>query len=121
MWLSTVQPQALYHQPSLSAVYEPAEKFAEKASGLLSIPIKGETGNFILAFRPEEIQKVNWGGNPNEAIQMQPGTSNYHPRHSFGIWQQSVRQTSVPWKEAEIEIAEQFRNFLTGFLRNRIQ
>src|SRR5207253_3105447 len=77
-------------------------------------------GNFIIAFRSEAIQKVNWGGNPNEAVQFEADGKQYHPRNSFSQWQQTVKHTSIPWKPEEIEVAENFRNFVVEFTLNRM-
>lgn len=120
LWLQTRQQGQVYHQPSLVSEFEGAEKYSEIGSGILALPIRPDKGNFILAFRPEVIKKVNWGGNPAEAIQFEADRKNYHPRHSFGLWQQTVKQTAQSWRTEEIEIAEQFRNFIVGYTLNRI-
>jgi light-regulated signal transduction histidine kinase (bacteriophytochrome) len=101
-------------------VFEPSEKYAEIASGILVLPIQPERGNYILAFRPEAMQKVNWGGNPNEAVQFEADGKKYHPRNSFSQWQQTVKQTSIPWKAEEIEVAQNFRNFVVEFTLNKL-
>jgi light-regulated signal transduction histidine kinase (bacteriophytochrome) len=120
-WLQTNGIYKTYHQPSLPDVYEHAEEYAKKASGLLALPVQPEKGEYILAFRNEAVRKVNWGGNPNEAVQFEPNKINYHPRNSFKIWQETVQKTSLPWREEELEIAEHFRNFLIEFSLNNMQ
>lgn len=120
LWLQSGYGQKLYHQPHLASVYEPAEKYASVASGVLALPIQPDKGNYILAFRPEEQRQVNWGGNPNEAIRFEADHKNYHPRHSFKLWQQIVKQTSVPWNMEELEVAEQFRNFIVEYTLNKV-
>lgn len=111
-WLQANSITGVYHQPSLPQVYEAAEGFATVGSGLLALPVEIEKGDFILAFRSEAVQKIAWGGNPNEAVQFESDGKRYHPRASFGIWQQTVRQTSLPWRQETIEVAEDLRNFL---------
>jgi len=69
----------------------------------------------VLAFRKEKIHHVDWGGNPNETVQFEANSTKYHPRNSFRIWQETVRKTAIPCREEEIEIAENFRNFLIEF------
>jgi len=120
LWLQSTQGNRMYHQPHMTSVFEPAERFAEKASGMLSLPIQPEKGNYVLAFRNEAVKNVEWGGNPNEAVQFEADRKNYHPRNSFRIWKETVRQTSVPWTIQELEMAEQFRNFILEFTLNRI-
>jgi two-component system, chemotaxis family, sensor kinase Cph1 len=120
LWLQPNINSGVYHQNSLSSVFEPAEKYAELASGILALPIQPEKGSYILAFRHEALQKVSWGGNPNEAIQFTADRKQYHPRNSFNQWQQTVKQTSIPWKPEEIEVAENFRNFVLEYTLNKI-
>jgi len=111
-WLQANSIAGLYHQPSLAAVYEAAEQYADKSSGLLALPIESEKGDFVLAFRSEAVRKIDWSGNPNEAVQFEGDGKKYHPRDSFQIWQQTMRQTAKPWKPETLEVAEGLRNFL---------
>jgi light-regulated signal transduction histidine kinase (bacteriophytochrome) len=82
-WLSSNELKATYTQSSLTAAYEPAERYAETASGLMALPLDEKQGNFILAFRKEAVQKLSWGGNPSEAVQFEADGKKYHPRASF--------------------------------------
>ena len=84
------------------------------------MPVQVEKGNFILAFRPEAVKTVHWGGNPSEAVNFEPDGKKYHPRASFKLWQQVVEKTSVPWKKEELEVAERFRNFVVEFALNKM-
>lgn len=112
LWLQANNIQHLFHQPSLGSVYDAAEAYAEKGSGLLALPIEVEKGDYVLAFRSEAVKNIAWGGNPEEAIRFEENSKQYHPRASFQIWQQTVRQSSIPWKKETLEVADGFRNFL---------
>lgn len=114
LWLSTNEVREVYHQPSLASVYEPAEAYTQKASGLLAVPIEANKGNFILAFRPEAVQQVNWGGNPSEAVQFETDGRKYHPRASFKQWQQIVKNHAQPWKEEVLKTAAEVQQVLTS-------
>lgn len=111
-WIHHNQPHAVYHVNNLAEVYESAESFSNVASGMIVLPIDVEKGEYIIGFRPEVVQEVNWGGNPNEAINFEKDNVTYHPRNSFKLWQQVVRNTSAPWRAGEIAAAEGFRNFI---------
>lgn len=111
-WLQANDVSGIYQQTSLPSVYEAAEAYAEQGSGLLALSIEMDRSDFILAFRSEAVQNISWGGNPNEAVQFETDGKKYHPRASFQIWQQTVRQTSTPWKKETLEVAEGLRNFL---------
>ena len=120
LWLSSNETNDLYHQPALSTVYEPAESYTAHASGLLALPIEYSRGNFILAFRSEAVQKVDWGGNPAEAVQFESDGKKYHPRASFQQWQQVVRQQSIPWRQEVLQTAEEVKSIFTSYrLNNR--
>lgn len=119
-WLQAKNFDKIYYQNNLSSIFEPARAFAKKASGLLSLPVEPDKGYFILAFRPEAVQNVQWGGNPNEAIQFEEDGKTYHPRNSFRIWKQTFYNTSLPWKPEEIEVAEQLKNFVLEYTLNNV-
>lgn len=118
VWLRSRDEADVYHQPKLSAVYEPAGAYAEKASGLLALPLEKE-GNFILAFRQEAIKEIVWGGNPEEAVQFESDGKKYHPRASFRQWQQTLRQTARPWEGDVLQTAGDVRNLLSEMVNRQ--
>ena len=117
-WLQNKNVNKIFHQPSISSVFQNAKAYAQQVSGLVAIPIQPDKGNYLLAFRKEANQKINWSGNPNEALQFEANKKDYHPRSSFKIWQETVQNTSFPWKQEELEIAETFRNVLIEYALN---
>jgi light-regulated signal transduction histidine kinase (bacteriophytochrome) len=119
-WLQTNGINTLYQAPSLLGVYEGAEAYAAKASGLLALPVQPERGAYILAFRPEAVHHVAWGGNPAEAITFEPDGKKYHPRNSFRMWKETVQNNAIPWNKVELEMAERFRNFIVEYTLNKM-
>jgi light-regulated signal transduction histidine kinase (bacteriophytochrome) len=119
-WLQGKGIAGVFHQPSLPADFEEAQSYAGAASGLLALPIQADRGNFLLAFRPEAVHTVDWGGNPNEALRFEENSTAYHPRNSFALWQETVRSTAVPWTEVELAAADQLRNFLVEFTLKKL-
>ena len=99
-------------------MFTESENYADTGSGLLGIPIDVRRGIYLLGFRPEVVQTVDWGGNPNEAIRFEPDGKNYHPRNSFSIWQETVRHHSEPWQGEELEAAEALRTLVLERLLN---
>lgn len=112
MWLNAKKQKGVFHENNLAAVYEHAATYSDIGSGLLVIPVGENEEEYIAIFRPEVVHTVNWGGNPNEAIRFEGDSKTYHPRFSFSLWQQTVRQTALPWKEEEINAAENIRSFI---------
>ncbi|RDC62821.1 GAF domain-containing protein [Adhaeribacter pallidiroseus] len=108
-WLQRNRVNKIHTTENLPHQLETANTFKNRASGLIALPIALERGDYILGFRGELVQTIAWGGNPNEAITMEPDGKTYHPRNSFTIWQEQVKNTSLPWSEQDIHIAEQLR------------
>jgi two-component system, chemotaxis family, sensor kinase Cph1 len=118
-WLRDNKVTEVYHTNSLSKVYPPAANFKEVASGLLVISISEAQNHYILWFRPEVIQTVNWGGNPNKPVTVGENEGQLLPRTSFELWKETVRLKSLPWRECEIEAAQEFRNAVQGVVLMR--
>jgi light-regulated signal transduction histidine kinase (bacteriophytochrome) len=116
LWLQSSAEKGVSQVQSLSAIYEPAHAFTDIASGLLIIPVQPQKNEFLLLFRPEVVQEVNWGGNPDEAIRFEKDNIQYHPRNSFSVWQQKVQYTALPWEETEMVMAGHLRNFILEYI-----
>ena len=117
-WVETqIGKEIIYHTDSLASVYPEAEKFTDVGSGLIAVFISKVQKTYILWFRPEVIQTVNWGGNPHKSIEvLEDGTVNISPRQSFKLWQETVRNKSLAWKKCEIEATLELRSSIVGIL-----
>ncbi|MHA6249617.1 GAF domain-containing protein [Pontibacter sp. CAU 1760] len=109
-WLRRNNTDALLATDFLPLLYTQAKDYKDIASGLIVLPINAEQGEYILGFRPEVLQTVKWGGNPNQAIQMEPNGKQYHPRNSFASYKETVKYTALPWQPEELEAAELLRS-----------
>ncbi|WP_018611272.1 PAS domain-containing protein [Segetibacter koreensis] len=118
-WLLSKKITQMLHLPALSFAFGKADTYVQIASGLVALPIDPEAGNYLLAFRPEAIQQVKWGGNPNETITFEKNSTRYHPRNSFETWKETVKKNSVPWTTDELATAQKFRNFLVEYSLKR--
>ena len=115
-WLQKNVDEEVFYTDSLAENYPDAQKFKNIASGLLAIPIGKR--NYVLWFRPEVIQTVNWGGNPNEAFEVDESEGNLRlcPRKSFELWKETVRLTSLPWQSVEIKAALDLRRAIVNIV-----
>lgn len=119
-WLRQKARTNTFHQFQLPTIFEESKAFSGCCSGILALPIQPDRGNYLIAFRPEMIRTICWGGNPGEAVRFEAGNTAYHPRYSFGLWQETVYNTARKWHPEEILAAEQFRNFLVDHTLNRL-
>ena len=115
-WLKNNVDEEIFYTDSLARIYPDAEKFKNVASGLLAIPISQR--NYVLWFRPEVIQTVNWGGDPNRAYDVKQDENNLRlcPRKSFDLWKQTVQLTSLPWRQVEIKAALELRKAIVNII-----
>ena len=115
-WVEAQFHDNVFYTDSLPKKYPVAEKFKDVASGLLALSISKAQKNYILWFRSEVIQTINWGGNPNESVEMRDGNLRLSPRKSFELWQETVRFKSLPWKACEIDAAIELRSAIIGIM-----
>jgi two-component system, chemotaxis family, sensor kinase Cph1 len=116
-WIKTQIQHNLFHTQCLSEVYPKASAFKEVASGLLALEISKINQNYIIWFRPEVIQTVDWGGNPNKPVEIaESGEARLSPRKSFERWQETVQGRSLAWKPCEIEIVTELRSLIVGII-----
>ncbi|MBZ4035510.1 GAF domain-containing protein [Flavobacterium sp. 17A] len=69
----------------------------------------GSNGH-IIWFRPETISEIKWGGDPEKSIIKD--SNGLHPRNSFAIWKEIVKNQSSTWKQYEINAASQYAHTL---------
>ncbi|WP_016953190.1 ATP-binding protein [Anabaena sp. PCC 7108] len=115
-WLKNNVEDEVFYTDSLPSLYPDAVSFKNVASGLLAIPISQR--NYVLWFRPEVIQTVNWGGDPHKAFEVSQAHGNLRlcPRKSFELWKETVRLTSLPWKYVEIRAALELRKGIVNIV-----
>lgn len=116
-WLGkNLADDEIFLTDSLPALYSDAHRYKAIASGLMAIPISKRS--YILWFRPEVLQTVNWGGDPTKAFELQQSGDGLKlsPRQSFSLWQETVRLKSLPWKTVEIKAALELRKAVVNIV-----
>lgn len=116
-WLrNNMGDEEVFYTDSLPRIYSDAESFKAVGSGLLAIAISQK--NYVLWFRPEVIQTVNWGGDPNKAYELVQSEKSVRlsPRKSFELWKETVRLKSLPWKTYEVGAALELRKAIVNIV-----
>ncbi|MEI6046118.1 MAG: ATP-binding protein [Chloroflexota bacterium] len=108
-WLFKRQDRQSFISNTLPRLYPEAEKYKDLASGLIAIQISKTRPNYVLWFRPEVIQTVNWAGNPAKLVELDEGSLELTPRKSFELWEEMVRFKALAWHPLEIEGALELR------------
>jgi two-component system, chemotaxis family, sensor kinase Cph1 len=116
-WVESQGIGNLFYTDCLAKLYPEAFAYKDTASGLLLLQISRIRQYYILWFRPEVIQTINWAGNPQETILLQEeGRIRFSPRKSFEKWQEIVQLTSEPWKDSELDSALSIRSAIIGIV-----
>ncbi|AFZ59918.1 GAF domain-containing protein [Anabaena cylindrica FACHB-243] len=116
-WVLPHLKNNLYYTDSLPEVYPPAEQFKDLASGIIVVSITKLQRNLIIWFRPEVIQTVNWGGEPDKEKNIDAdGNITLSPRKSFEKWQEIVKFKSLPWQKHEVEAVMELRSVIIGII-----
>jgi two-component system, chemotaxis family, sensor kinase Cph1 len=107
-WLEERKDVNPFATSSLSSLYPGGNEISDVASGILTFALPGASRRRIIWFRPEIVQKVNWGGDPRKPVETDR-SMRVHPRRSFELWKEEVRFQSAPWTIPDLEAAENFR------------
>ncbi|MCT1399086.1 diguanylate cyclase [Paenibacillus sp. p3-SID867] len=111
-WLSARAEDYTYHSSKLSAEYEPAKAYRDIASGVLYLALSPGQQNYVMWFRPEVVQIVDWAGDPAKAVIQEEDKVRLSPRKSFEKWRQVVEGTSYSWKSQELSVLPQLKSIV---------
>ncbi len=113
-WLATERSSDdFYMTDCLSSEMPAARDMADTASGVLAVSISQIHRSYVLWFRPEVVQTVNWGGDPRKRGDAAGGLS---PRTSFETWKQVVHNQSEPWTQPQIDTVQALRSSIIGIV-----
>jgi two-component system, chemotaxis family, sensor kinase Cph1 len=109
--------EAIYSTNTLVIDYPEFAPYKDTASGLLALRISRAQQTYLLWFRPEVIQTIDWGGEPNNLIGIDANSSlRMTPRKSFELWKETVQLKSLPWKACETDAALELRSSIIGIV-----
>jgi two-component system, chemotaxis family, sensor kinase Cph1 len=116
-WLTGRSAETIFSTNQLGVSYPAAKPFESVAAGVLALLLSVEERWLLIWFRAEEIQIVDWAGNPHKAVELKPGEI-LNPRTSFEAWQETVRGRARRWTLAELEAAARIRHDLMEVRQN---
>lgn len=105
---------------SLVRSYPPGAAFVDVACGVLAVQVSRKRKDFILWFRPETIQTVNWAGDPNtKSTKIGPNGPRLTVRGSFELFVESVKERAAPWSTLEVDSALRLRMLVMELVVSR--
>ena len=115
-WLDT-QSDDIYSTDDLAQAWgRPANP---EHAGMLALSISKLFRNYVIWFRAEVVRTLKWAGDPRAKLSSL--SASLSPRESFDTWTETVRGRSSPWRQAELEIAVEFRTALLGIVLRRAE
>lgn len=120
-WLAGKAKDYTYCTSRLSLENDSAKAYKDKASGVLYLALTPGQQNYMIWFRPEVVEIVDWAGDPAKAVIQENDGIRLSPRKSFEKWRQVVQSTSLPWKEQHLNILPQLKSILRGQTENQLR
>ena len=94
---------------SIQTLVPDAAAYADRAAGLIAIPLSLNPRDYVVLFRSEQMRAVRWAGNPEKPVELGPLGDRLTPRKSFELWSELVKGKSLPFTTAERRVAEGLR------------
>lgn len=110
--LNRAAASQVYTTDSLVRLMPEAAAYADRAAGLLAIPLSRRPRDYVVLFRAEQMRSVRWAGNQEKHIEYGPNGPRLTPRKSFEEWSELVKGTALPFSAAELRVAEALRTAL---------
>ncbi len=110
--LNRVAASQVFTTDNLSRLLPDAAAHADRAAGLLAIPISRRPRDYVVLFRAEQLRSVRWAGKQDKHIEYGPNGPRLTPRKSFEEWSELVKGTALPFTPAELRVAEALRTAL---------
>ena len=123
-WLHRERPGELFHTDVLGALVPGAERYSDRASGLLAVSLSTLRPRYVMWFRPEVVRTVAWGGDPKKPVgaPLDDGVpGRLHPRTSFEQWKELVRGRAQAWRPSELQAAADFRRSVIDLVLHRAE
>ena len=117
-WLMQRRGDAVLASSSLGELNPAFGRFRENGSGILAVTLSVEEPWILIWFRAEQVEIVNWAGNPHKALIPGPDRE-LSPRASFEVWQETVRGQSRRWTVPEVKSARRLRRALLELQQTR--
>lgn len=109
------------HVESIGEVFPDLADLAPLAAGLIFVPLMPQSRSALLWTRREQVQTVNWAGNPQLSKLQDIPNSRLSPRKSFDLWQETVRGRARRWSPLHLESARNLRVLIELMERKRFQ
>lgn len=110
--LNRTAASKVFATEQIAGLLPEATAHANRAAGMLAIPVSRSPRDYVVLFRAEQLRSVRWAGVQEKEIEYGPNGPRLTPRKSFEEWSELVRDRSAPFTEQELSAAENIRSAL---------
>lgn len=121
VWLHESINEDVYATNHLSSLLPDQFEAMKTAAGMMAIRLGRLYPQYVIWFRAEIAQTVNWAGNPNKPVEVGEFGERLTPRKSFELWVEDVQGKAEPWKVCEIEAARMLRRSILEIIVRRTE
>ena len=107
--LALASPSRVFDTDCLASVYSDSAASADRAAGMLAIPLSRISRDYIMLFRREWIHEIKWGGDPAKTVEQVDNSVRLSPRKSFAAFASMTRGRSRPFTPQDRRIGEAIR------------
>ncbi|WP_314244592.1 ATP-binding protein [Empedobacter tilapiae] len=110
-WAVKEKKHQLFTSNSFYVDYGQELNLSKNAAGVMFCFLGQGFNHFIIWFKKEHLQKLNWAGEPNKIekteILEDKKVLSFSPRTSFKIWREEIKHKSFIWLEKEKYVAKE--------------
>jgi chemotaxis family two-component system sensor kinase Cph1 len=117
-WLAARGGGELFHSDNVGRDIPAQPELTATVGGVLAVSISEIHSNYLIWFKPEQAQLINWAGRLEKKIDADGSLS---PRHSFEHWQQTVEGFSTPWDATETDGVLELRAAVLGIVLRKAE
>ena len=107
--LNGAAAQKVFATDRIADLVPDAERYSDKAAGMLAIPISRSPRDYVVLFRQERVRSVRWAGDPHKPVEYGPNGPRLTPRESFEEWKELIQGRSNRFTTPELRVAETLR------------
>jgi light-regulated signal transduction histidine kinase (bacteriophytochrome) len=107
--LALASPSRVFDTDCLASVHSDYAASADRAAGMLAIPLSRISRDYIMLFRREWVHEIKWGGDPAKAVEQADNSVRLSPRKSFAAFASMTRGRSRPFTPQDRRIGEAIR------------
>lgn len=115
-WLQKNVEDDVFYTDQLPELFPESEAWRDKGCGILAIAISKLQQEYIIWFRPEQVEEINWAGREQKEIGVAGAEPLLSPRKSFEVWTEQVSNKARPWIGLEIEAARALRSVIVDIV-----